>query len=138
MPSEEVTKAAVKDLIIGFGVAEGLWIYAGVNPIEEILNAFIPLLQGTQFEWYGPFSWVMLFIVVPIIQILLTYNWGGMLGILALLMAFISGIFIGNIVGILLAFAAVGLGYYSFLSDKKISFSDFISAISDIIDYFRR
>ena len=126
MPNkEEVTEAAVKDLIIGFGVVEGLWIYAGVNPIQEILNAFAPLLQGTQFEWYNVFAWILLFIVVPIFQILMTYNWGGMIGLLALLLAFIGGIFIGNIVGILLAFAGVIVGYYSFSSDNKISFSDF-------------
>ncbi|WP_300606833.1 hypothetical protein [Methanohalophilus sp.] len=114
---EDTVNIAVKELIVGFGAAEGLWIHTGVNPLEEILNAFTPLLQGTHFEYCVTLSWILIFVIIPIFQILLTYAWGGILGLLALLMAFIGGIFISNIVGIFLVFAGILLGIYSFSAD---------------------
>ncbi|WP_407283206.1 hypothetical protein V7O61_14475 [Methanolobus sp. WCC1] len=125
--TEDTTVIAVKELVIGFGAAEGLWINAGVNPLGEVLNVFISLLQGSQFEWYGPFSWILLFVVLPIIQVLIVYAWGGVLGLLALIMAFIGGIFISSIIGIFLIFVAIGLGLYSFSSEDKIYLSDIVS-----------
>ena len=124
--TDEFSTTLVKDLIILFGAAEGLWIHAGVNPLEEALNAFISLLQGTQFELQGVLSWIILFVIVPVIQILMTYGYGGILGLLALLMAFIGGIFISSIIGIFLIFAAIALGLYSFSSEEKICLSDII------------
>lgn len=139
MPSkDEITKSAVKDLIIGFGFLEGLWINAKVNPFEKILNSLTQLLKGTQFEWYNTFLWMVLFIIVPTIQIIMTYRWGGMLGLLSLVMAFIGGIFIKDIIGVLLVFSAVILGYYSFASDKKITIDECIEFISDVIGYFKK
>ena len=37
---EDPIKTLVKDLIIGFGFLEGFWIYAEVNTVSEIINAF--------------------------------------------------------------------------------------------------
>ena len=34
-------ESTVKDLIIGFGFFEGLWIYAGTDPEETIFTTFL-------------------------------------------------------------------------------------------------
>ena len=135
---EDPVKAAVKDLIVGFGVLEGLWIYAGVNPFKEILNAFAPLLAGIGYSGYIWAANFILFFLIPLAQIILVHNWGGVLGLFALLLAFIGGIFIGSEIGILTIFLGIGLGFVSFSMNNKITLSDVIELLRDTIGFFRK
>ena len=118
----------VKELIIGFGFVEGLWIYAGINPMSEIAKAFSSLTpQGNFFGWFTP---ILFFLTI--IQVLLVYIYGGVFGLLALLFAYLGGIFIGKgVLGIIFVIIAFFVGYWSFKTDKKIS-------ILDIVEIFRK
>ncbi len=138
MPRKKEVDEAVKDLIIGFGVLEGIFVHAGVNPESEIFKAFSSLLKGTDFEWYIIFAGLIFFVAIPIVQVLKIYEWGEMIGIFSLIIAFIGGVFINTLPGILLAAGGILLGYYSFSSSSKYSFSEFIDDISTFINYFKR
>ena len=42
MTKNELT---MTNLVIGFGFLEGLWLAAGINPDNEIIKAFVKVLQ---------------------------------------------------------------------------------------------
>lgn len=128
MTKNETTEDLAKELIIGFGFLEGLWIYAGVNPMSEIAKAFSSIApEGISFNW---FSTILTF--VAIIQIVMVYVFGGVIGLVALLSAFLGGIFIGTgILGIVLVIVAFFVGWWSFSMEEKITFQD-------VIEMFRK
>lgn len=131
MTKENPIKVLVKELIIGFGFAEGLWIYAGVNPITEIVRAFSEIVPKS--SWFSLVSFLLIF-GVPIVQIVAVYCYGGVVGWLALLLAFLGGIFIGTgIWGVILVLAGMSLGYFAFSMDPKIGILDVIEFIQKII-----
>jgi hypothetical protein len=125
---KEISENLVKELILGFGFLEGLWIYAGVNPFSEIAKAFSRIApEGISFNW---FSTILFFLAV--IQILLVYIYGGVVGLVALLLAFLGGIFIGNgLLGIVLVVIAFFLALWAFSMEDKIT-------IKDIIELFKK
>lgn len=49
MNKKETSEDLAKELIIGFGFLEGLWIYAGLNPMSEIAKAFSSIAQKECF-----------------------------------------------------------------------------------------
>lgn len=69
-------------------------------------------------------AWIIIFIIIPLVQIFITYCIGGVIGLIALVFAFLGGIFIYSIIGILLVSIGIILGFYSFSTEKKISFLD--------------
>jgi len=128
MAKNETTEDLAKELIIGFGFLEGLWIYAGVNPMSEIAKAFSSIApEGISFNW---FSTTLTFLTI--IQIIMVYVFGGVIGLVALVLAFLGGIFIGTgILGIALVIIAFFVGWWSFSMEEKITFQD-------VIEMFRK
>lgn len=79
----------LQELILLFGFLNGLWIYAGVNPDTEILKAFtdlVPEMSSVLF-WIG----VLILTVMPVWVTWIISKW---LGLLAVLLAFVGGVFI--------------------------------------------
>ena len=95
---------ALQELIICSGFLGGLWIYAGVNPETEILKAFTDLVPGISSVLF----WVVS-IVLTVAPIWSAWHIGGVCGLVALLLAFLGGIFIGSI-GIWLLIIALVIG----------------------------
>ena len=127
MEKKEITENLVKELIIGFGFLEGLWIYAGVNPMSEIAKAFSSIAPEGMFSGFFPLALILL----TIVQIILVYVYGGVIGWIALLLAFLGGIFIGTgMFGIILVIVAFFLGLWSFSMEKKIT-------IMDVVEFFQ-
>ena len=125
---KEIPEDLAKELIIGFGFLEGLWIYAGVNPMSEIANAFSKIAPEGMFSGFFPLA----LFLVTIAQIVAVYVFGGVIGLIALLLAFLGGIFIGTgMLGIILVIVAFFLGWWSFSMEEKITFPD-------VIEMFRR
>ena len=95
---------ALQELIICCGFLGGLWIYAGVNPETEILKAFTDLVPGVSsvLFWAGS-------IVLTVAPVWSTWRIGGVCGLVALLLAFLGGIFIESI-GIWLLIIALVIG----------------------------
>lgn len=112
-----------KELIIGFGFLEGLWIYAGINPMGEIAKAFSKIAPGGMFSSWFP----LILFILTLIQIIAVYIYGGVIGLIALLLAFLGGIFIGTgILGIVLVVIAFFLGLWAFSMEDKITIQDII------------
>ena len=95
---------ALQELIVGCGFLGGLWIYVGVNPETEILRAFTDLIPGTSSIWFWLGS-----ILLTVAPIWATWYIGGVCGLVALLLAFVGGIFIASI-GIWLLIVALIVG----------------------------
>ncbi len=131
---EDPVKVLVKDLIVGFGFVEGLWIYAKVNPMSEIVKAFSDLMPDKRYS----ILFELILFLATIIQIGAVYHYGGVIGLIALLSAFLGGIFIGNaMVGIILLLVGFGLGYLAFSMEEKITFLDVIDFFREVYGWFR-
>ncbi len=128
MEKEKLPKDLTKELIIGFGFLEGLWVYAGVNPMSKIAKTFSSVASKGMFSGIFP----LVLILLLIIQIVAVYAFGGVIGLIALLLAFLGGIFIGTrVLGIILVIIAFFLGVWAFSMKDKIT-------IQDVIELFRR
>lgn len=96
----------LQELILLFGFLNGLWIYAGVNPDTEILKAFTDLVPEMSSELF----WIVVLIstVVPVWVTWVISKW---LGLLAVLLAFVGGVFIESF-GIWCLVVAVIMGRF--------------------------
>ena len=93
----------VQEFVIGLGFLSGLWIYAGIDPTAEIvksLSLIVPEMSG--LLWF-------LVITSTIISIWGAFYMGGKLGLVAVFLAFLGGIFAGSW-GILLLMIGMILG----------------------------
>ncbi|MFQ5475266.1 MAG: hypothetical protein ACE5DM_05520 [Candidatus Nanoarchaeia archaeon] len=82
---------AMRELIIGFGFLEGIWLAIGVNPSDESLKYVIMLAENI-----GANPWWIFFLnILPIATLLaslyLVYRTGGFIGFLACGIAFLGG-----------------------------------------------
>ncbi len=82
----------IKEIIIGFGFLNGLWFAIGTSPETEILG-FINKYVGLLPEILQKILMIIPFVLIglTIITILSIYHKGRVLGIIAVLLAFISG-----------------------------------------------
>lgn len=103
MPKETVGKIFVNEFVLGFGFLSGLWVYAGIDPEDAIINAFAQLAPNMGF-----FFWLVP-IVGLLVSVLVTYSMGGKIGLISVGLAFIGGIFIGSF-GLWLVLFACFLG----------------------------
>ena len=128
--ANKLSETLVKELILGFGFVEGFWIAVGTNPLSEIAKAFEKLVPE-EFTFSNPLISIM--ILISIIQIMAIYYWGGVIGLLALILAFLGGVLIvkSTIFAILLIFVGIALGSWAFSMENKIT-------IQDIIEGFRK
>lgn len=96
----------VQESVIGLGFLSGLWIYAGVNPDAEILKAFSAIVP----EMSGLF-W-LIGVGSTIASIAVAYWMGKWLGLFAVFLAFLGGIFI-NYFGIWPLVGGIILGFFA-------------------------
>jgi len=112
-----MVKNLVKELIVGFGFLNGLWLAIGMDPEDKLIQFLQPILSGIH-------PWVMtLFIILPglimigtVYTIFTIYKRGGIIGSLAVLMAFIAGALVlqNYIISIGLLLMALIIGQLSF------------------------
>jgi hypothetical protein len=92
--SRKLGEVFVQQFVLGFGFLGGFWIHVGINPENEILKALS--IIGKSFAFNSNFS--LLFWMIPTLDMILslffTYVVGGLLGIIAVFLAFVGGIFI--------------------------------------------
>lgn len=92
MNKKAQTDVVVRELVVGVGFLEGVWIATGLNPQNEMFKAFSSAFQSIDI----PTRSLFLFKVIPIILLLGTiaviFSLGGWLGALAVFLAFIGGI----------------------------------------------
>ncbi len=111
MKTEEISKAFVQEFVLGFGFLSGLWINAGIDPEVEIIKALSTLVQ--QLAPNPVYSF--LFWIVPIIATLASlvgsYSLGGWLGLIAVGLALLGGIFISSTFGVILLILGIIMGF---------------------------
>lgn len=123
MTESNTQEVLVKELILGVGFLEGLWIYVKMNPTSEILKVFASIspVETNIFGWFT----FMLF-MITLIQIGAVYAYGGVFGLVSLILAYLGGIFIGSgALGVILVIIAMLIGSWCFSEGNKISFQEF-------------
>lgn len=109
----KIAETFIQEIVIGFGFINGLWINIGFDPESSIIQIlldmiyiFNPSFTVTYISWFIPII-LALSILVPS---LLAYYIGGIPGLLAVIFAFIGGIFINLTIGALLLLLGIVLG----------------------------
>ena len=106
-----VEKSFIQEFVIGFGFLSGLWIYVGVNPETEIFNALLTVMNTLNPNHSLGFIFWLIPVVILLLSILGTYFTGGWIGMIAIGVAFLSGILIESTIGIILLGLALVLGF---------------------------
>ena len=100
-------RAFVKEFVLGFGFISGLWIYIGINPETEILKTFAEIAHQLDPN-SGFIFWLIPFLML-IASTIGTFALGGKIGVVAVFLAFMGGVFIGSF-GIWILIPAILLG----------------------------
>jgi hypothetical protein len=110
-------RSIVRELVIGFGFLNGVWLAIGTSPEDLVYNFLKPYVTNL------PTILRTIFSIIPIILILLTaytifktYQSGRVMGIIAVFLAFIAGglIFKNWIATLILLAIALIIGAISF------------------------
>lgn len=97
----------VIEFVILFGFLNGLWIYAGVNPESEILKAFTDLVP----EMSSVLFWLIT-VILTVGTIAVAYKKGRWVVLVAILAAFLGGVFIESW-GIWSLLVGIGIGWFA-------------------------
>lgn len=99
----------VREFVMWVGFCGGLFASAGVDPEGEIIKALISILQTSPFV--AQLLAVSISTAITLISLHKAYSLGGKLGILAIVIAFISGYIISSspLFGVFLLFFAIFL-----------------------------
>jgi len=112
----------IKEIIIGFGFLNGLWFAIGTSPETEILgfiNRYINLLPEIVQKILMIIPFILM--ALTIITIISIYHKGRILGIIAVILGFISGaIFLKSWkTSLIILLISIILGLISFRPKKK-------------------
>ena len=110
MNNDQNAEIFFKELIVGFGFLNGIWIAIGINPETEIFKALNEVIDTINPE--NQFS--ILFIILPLIVLIGTLIFikaiGGWLGLAAVGCGFLGGLLILMSPMISIIFLLVGWG----------------------------
>lgn len=122
MKNNKSGKYFVQQFVLGFGFLSGLWIHIGFDPKTAFLSFLSGLLQQV---WPNPLYSVG-FWIIPVISVALSLFWafhtGGLFGLIAVTLAFISGIFINFILAWWILILAIIIGLIAPFLHKKAKF----------------
>lgn len=104
----------VKEYVVGFGFLSGIFLAVGVDPKGEIFKNLSNLLAQYNQDlaaWYTIIFGIISFLIL-ILTILYAYGAGGLIGIAAIIFAFVGGLIIMGvpIVGVILLIIGILLG----------------------------
>ena len=109
----KIVPAFLSELVVGFGFLSGLWIHIGINPETEIIRAFANVAEtiapNSGISWW---FWLIP-LVSTVVSILLTYMVGGIMGLVAVGLAFMAGLMISTDVGPPLLIISLVIGLIS-------------------------
>ena len=103
----------VIEFVILFGFLNGLWVYEGVNPEAEILKAFTDLIPEMSSLLFWSIS-----VLLTGGAITAVYAIGRWIGLVAILAAFLGGVFIESW-GIWSLLVGIGIGWFAPLSKTR-------------------
>lgn len=104
----------LKSFVIGFGFLSGLWVHIGIDPrsvVAQWLQQLLLTIDPAHSTWfalvflYGP-------TVLTFLAIILIYRRAGILGFIAVALAYTAGILL-NLTSIPLLLLAVVIGWFA-------------------------
>lgn len=107
--------------VIGFGFLSGLWTAIGINP-ENVIIAALGSVVTTQVSDPVIRAFIVLLpTLILIVSVIGAYRHGKILGLIAVLVAYVAGLVILSavLVGLAVLSVAVLIGYYSTGSRRK-------------------
>jgi hypothetical protein len=114
-------KSIVRELVIGFGFLNGLWLAVGISPEDWIYNFLKPCITNLPTILKTVFAIIpTVLIIMTLFTIYKTYQQGKILGVISVALAFIAGaiVFRNWIVTIILLAVALIIGAISFKGRK--------------------
>jgi hypothetical protein len=112
----------IKEIIVGFGFLNGLWFALGTSPETEILG-FINRYVNLMPEILQKLLWAIPFILMAgtIITIISIYRRGRILGIIAVVLAFLSGAIVLKYwkISLIILLISIIIGLIGFRQKKK-------------------
>lgn len=117
MPRQSIGEKFVQEFVLSFGFLSGLWIHVGIDPEEEMSKALLSVLKtlNPALDLSTSLLFWLLPIIIVILSILGSYAIGGLIGLIAVGLAFIGGVFIESfgvwflIIGVILGSFAPSL-----------------------------
>lgn len=107
--SQQAGKIFVQEFVLAFGVLSGIYKAVGVDPIAEVIKAFISI---------APELWIIdILNYLPLITLLLTFTavlvTAGLLGIFPIFLGFIGGLMLvyNPIIGLFIIAVSAVLGF---------------------------
>ncbi|MEL7562575.1 hypothetical protein [Dehalogenimonas sp. 4OHTPN] len=93
---QKIVPTFLSEIVIGFGFLSGLWIHVGINPETELIKAFASVAEAIAPD-SGISLWFWLIpLVMTAVSLWLTYAVGGVMGLIAVGLAFVAGLSIGT------------------------------------------
>jgi len=85
-----------REFVMGFGFLSGIFLAVGVDPEGEIIKVLIELLSQYNPELALTYSIIfgIISILILIVTIFASYNFGGIIGLIAIFCAFLGGLII--------------------------------------------
>lgn len=107
-------KLFLKQTIIGFGFLSGLWIHFGFDPGTFVADKLQALLIAVEPQYETTIQGIFLYgpIVLTLFAVFGAYRRAGYFGLLAVLLAFLAGLWL-NALSIALLAGAIVIGYLS-------------------------
>jgi len=103
----------VQEFVIFFGFLEGIWFRVAISPEGAVIDSIVDFLKTIEPGYFLlPIIFVILALIVLIITSLKAFEIGGVLGLAAMVSAFMAGVFFAQISVILLLIAFI-LGLYA-------------------------
>lgn len=103
----------VQEFVIGFGFLSGVFVNVGVDPEGLLIDTLMKLLAqiNPDAAWLG-ILFTILGVIILIVTILGAYALGGPIGLVAVFLAFLGGVFITMQFGWILLIVAVVIGLF--------------------------
>lgn len=113
----------VQEFVIGFGFLNGIFFAIGIDPEGLLIQTLIDLIAELNPEMAGLYAIVfgIVSILILIVFVLASYSFGGVIGLIAVIIAFISGAILLSfaIGGAILLILAILLGLFAPESNYK-------------------
>ena len=111
MGAGDIGKSFVQEFVLGFGFLSGLWIHVGIDPETEIIKALSSVVQQLAPNPIYSFAFWIIPIIATLVALAGSYFLGSWLGLIAVGLAFLGGIFISSGFGVFCLVIGVILGF---------------------------
>ena len=110
MASKKLAVSFIQEFVLGFGFISGVFTRIGIDPEAEIIKAFASIIETLSPNSGFSLIFWLLPIASTIVSIIGSLVIGGWLGLIAVVLAFLGGVFLDNVIGITLLLVGVVLG----------------------------